>query len=145
MTDKKFVFVVYAPFLVSCLWIYMAFQINDHEEFFPWKRSLTAIEETLERRGLLGDASVGILVHLMIFLSSETKVRVAANFFYVLYKLQLWYHGPLALLRMQDTDLFQRDIVQRNANIVLLLAVVNSLGALLLYVDGRGHEKQKKH
>jgi hypothetical protein len=59
----------------------MAFH-QENKALFPYTRDLTEFEVTMDRRGLLGDAAIGLLTHLMIFLSSETKVQVAAKIFY---------------------------------------------------------------
>ena len=72
---------IYAPLFLSCLGVYMAFH-QENKALFPYTRDLTEFEVAMDRRGLLGDAAIGLLTHLLIFLSSETKVQVAAKIFY---------------------------------------------------------------
>lgn len=125
--------IIYGPVLFSVVSIHMGlFHINSTGGFFPWNRPLSPFEELLERRGLLGDAAVGIMTHIVVYLSSETKVRASAKALYSLYLLQLRYIAPLSLLNIHDDELLDNEIIQRNANAVLMLAIINLIGAIIL-------------
>ena len=94
---------------------------------------LTELEEGLERRGLLSDAAVGLLAHLVVWLSSEPPVRVTAKAFYAMFLVNLWYAGPRALLAMNGAEQIVRiDQVERNQYVILYYAWLNVAGSLLL-------------
>ena len=94
--------VIYGPVIISLAKIYLAF---NHGPGMPFIRGqLTELDEGLERRGLLGDAAVGLLAHLVVWLSSEPPVRVAAKHFYAVYLFILRLVGPRALLAMNGAE-----------------------------------------
>ena len=127
--------VIYGPVIISLAKIYLA--INLCGPGMPFIRGqLTELDEGLERRGLLGDAAVGLLAHLVVWLSSEPPVRVAAKAFYAVYLVNLWYAGPHALLAMNGAKQIVRiDQVERNQYVVLFFACLNAAGAFLLRND----------
>ena len=97
---------------------------------------LTELEEGLERRGLLSDAAVGLLAHLVVWLSSKLPVRNTAKIFYAWYLVNLWYAGPRALLCMNGAEQIARiDQVERNQYVILFFACLNAAGAFLLRND----------
>lgn len=146
--------IVYSPLLFGFMGIYMAIHMNDAR--FPWNRELTAFEQGLERRGLLGDASVCILTYIVVLVSSETTVRTVTKIFYSIYLINLWYNGPQALLRLvkeasdNDGELVDDDFlnigqVESNAATILFVSAVNMFGALLLYfMSDEYNNKAKK-
>ena len=94
--------VIYGPVIISLAKIYLAF--NLYGPGMPFIRGqLTELDEGLERRGLLGDAAVGLLAHLVVWLSSESPVRVAAKHFYAVYLFVLRLVGPRALLARNES------------------------------------------
>ena len=127
--------VIYGPVIISLAKIYLAF--NLYGPGMPFIRGqLTELDEGLERRGLLGDAAVGLLAHLVVWLSSEPPVRAAAKAFYAVYLVNLWYAGPRALLAMKGAEQIVRiDQVERNQYVVLFFACLNAAGAFLLRND----------
>ena len=127
--------VIYGPVIISLAKIYLAF--NLYGPGMPFIRGqLTELDEGLERRGLLGDAAVGLLAHLVVWLSSEPPVRVTAKAFYAVYLVNLWYAGPRALLCMNGAEQIVRiDQVERNQYVVLFFACLNAAGAFLLRND----------
>ena len=127
--------VIYAPVAFAIAEIYLA--INLYGPGMPFIRGqLTELDEGLERRGLLGDAAVGLLAHLVVWLSSEPPVRVTAKAFYAVYLVNLWYAGPRALLCMNGAEQIVRiDQVERNQYVVLFFACLNAAGAFLLRND----------
>ena len=127
--------VIYGPVIISLAKIYLAF--NLYGPGMPFIRGqLTELDEGLERRGLLGDAAVGLLAHLVVWLSSEPPVRVTAKLFYALFLVNLWYAGPRALLAMNGAEQVVRiDQVERNQYVVLFFACLNAAGAFLLRND----------
>ena len=127
--------VIYGPVIISLAKIYLAF--NLYGPGMPFIRGqLTELDEGLERRGLLGDAAVGLLAHLVVWLSSEPPVRASAKAFYAVYLVNLWYAGPRALLAMKGADQIVRiDQVERNQYVVLFFACLNAAGAFLLRND----------
>ena len=124
--------VIYGPVIISLAKIYLAF--NLYGPGMPFIRGqLTELDEGLERRGLLGDAAVGLLAHLVVWLSSEPPVRAAAKAFYALFLVNLWYAGPRALLAMNGAEQIVRiDQVERNQYVILFFAWLNVAGSLLL-------------
>ena len=124
--------VIYGPVIISLAKIYLAF--NLYGPGMPFIRGqLTELDEGLERRGLLGDAAVGLLAHLVVWLSSEPPVRVAAKAFYAVYLVNLWYAGPRALLAMKGAEQVVRiDQVERNQYVIMFFAWLNAAGAFLL-------------
>ena len=127
--------VIYGPLIISLAKIYLA--INLYGPGMPFIRGqLTELDEGLERRGLLGDAAVGLLAHLVVWLSSEPPVRVTAKAFYAMFLVNLWYAGPRALLAMNGAEQIVRiDQVERNQYVVLFFACLNAAGAFLLRND----------
>ena len=127
--------VIYGPVIISLAKIYLAF--NLYGPGMPFIRGqLTELEEGLERRGLLSDAAVGLLAHLVVWLSSEPPVRVTAKAFYAMFLVNLWYAGPRALLAMNGAEQVVRiDQVERNQYVVLFFACLNAAGAFLLRND----------
>ena len=127
--------VIYAPVAFAIAEIYLA--INLYGPGMPFIRGqLTELDEGLERRGLLGDAAVGLLVHLVVWLSSERPVRWFAKQFYAIYLTMLWLVGPRALLAMNGAEQVVRiDQVERNQYAVLFFACLNAVGAFLLRND----------
>ena len=127
--------VIYGPVIISLAKIYLAF--NLYGPGMPFIRGqLTELDEGLERRGLLGDAAVGLLAHLVVWLSSEPPVRAAAKAFYAMFLVNLWYAGPRALLAMNGAEQVVRiDQVERNQYVVLFFACLNAAGAFLLRND----------
>ena len=127
--------VIYGPVIISLAKIYLAF--NLYGPGMPFIRGqLTELDEGLERRGLLSDAAVGLLAHLVVWLSSEPPVRAAAKAFYAMFLVNLWYAGPRALLAMNGAEQVVRiDQVERNQYVVLLFACLNAAGAFLLRND----------
>ena len=127
--------VIYAPVAFAIAEIYLA--INLYGPGMPFIRGqLTELDEGLERRGLLGDAAVGLLVHLVVWLSSERPVRWFAKQFYAIYLTMLWLVGPRALLAMNGAEQVVRiDQVERNQYVVLFFACLNAAGAFLLRND----------
>ena len=127
--------VIYGPVIISLAKIYLAF--NLYGPGMPFIRGqLTELDEGLERRGLLGDAAVGLLAHLVVWLSSEPPVRVTAKAFYAMFLVNLWYAGPRALLAMNGAEQVVRiDQVERNQYVVLFFACLNAAGAFLLRND----------
>ena len=127
--------VIYGPVIISLAKIYLAF--NLYGPGMPFIRGqLTELDEGLERRGLLGDAAVGLLAHLVVWLSSEPPIRVTAKLFYALFLVNLWYAGPRALLAMNGAEQIVRiDQVERNQYVVLFFACLNAAGAFLLRND----------
>ena len=124
---------LYAPVGFAVAEIYLAFKLYDPA--MPFIR-LTELEEGLERRGLLSDAAVGLLAHLVVWLSSEPPVRVTAKAFYAMFLVNLWYAGPRALLAMNGAEQVVRiDQVERNQYVVLFFACLNAAGAFLLRND----------
>ena len=124
--------VIYAPVAFAIAEIYLA--INLYGPGMPFIRGqLTELDEGLEWRGLLGDAAVGLLVHLVVWLSSELPVRNTAKIFYAWYLVNLWYAGPRALLAMNGAEQIVRiDQVERNQYVILYFAWLNVAGSLLL-------------
>jgi len=124
--------VIYAPVAFAIAEIYLAF--NLYGPGMPFIRGqLTELDEGLERRGLLGDAAVGLLTHLVVWLSSERPVRWFVKQFYAGYHFILWTVGPRALLAMNGAEHIVRiDQVERNQNIILFFAWLNVAGSLLL-------------
>ena len=118
--------------IISLAKIYLAF--NLYGPGMPFIRGqLTELDEGLERRGLLGDAAVGLLAHLVVWLSSEPPVRWYVKQFYAGYHFILWTVGPRALLAMNGAEQIVRiDQVERNQNIILFFAWLNVAGSLLL-------------
>ena len=127
--------VIYAPVAFAIAEIYLA--INLYGPGMPFIRGqLTELDEGLERRGLLGDAAVGLLVHLVVWLSSERPVRWFAKQFYAIYLTMLWLVGPRALLAMNGAEQIVRiDQVERNQYVILFFACLNAAGAFLLRSD----------
>ena len=127
--------VIYGPVIISLAKIYLAF--NLYGPGMPFIRGqLTELDEGLERRGLLGDAAVGLLAHLVVWLSSEPPVQAAAKAFYAMFLVNLWYAGPRALLAMNGAEQIVRiDQVERNQYVVLFFACLNAAGAFLLRND----------
>ena len=127
--------VIYGPVIISLAKIYLAF--NLYGPGMPFIRGqLTELDEGLERRGLLSDAAVGLLAHLVVWLSSEPPVRVTAKAFYAMFLVNLWYAGPRALLAMNGAEQVVRiDQVERNQYVVLFFACLNAAGAFLLRND----------
>ena len=127
--------VIYGPVIISLAKIYLAF--NLYGPGMPFIRGqLTELDEGLERRGLLSDAAVGLLAHLVVWLSSEPPVRAGAKAFYAVYLVNLWYAGPRALLAMNGAEQIVRiDQVERNQYVVLFFACLNAAGAFLLRND----------
>ena len=127
--------VIYGPVIISLAKIYLAF--NLYGPGMPFIRGqLTELDEGLERRGLLSDAAVGLLAHLVVWLSSEPPVRAAAKAFYAMFLVNLWYAGPRALLAMNGAEQVVRiDQVERNQYVVLFFACLNAAGAFLLRND----------
>ena len=127
--------VIYGPVIISLAKIYLAF--NLYGPGMPFIRGqLTELDEGLERRGLLSDAAVGLLAHLVVWLSSEPPVRSAAKAFYAMFLVNLWYAGPRALLAMNGAELIVRiDQVERNQYVVLFFVCLNAAGAFLLRND----------
>ena len=127
--------VIYGPVIISLAKIYLAF--NLYGPGMPFIHGqLTELDEGLERRGLLGDAAVGLLAHLVVWLSSEPPVRAAAKAFYAMFLVNLWYAGPRALLAMNGAEQVVRiDQVERNQYVVLFFACLNAAGAFLLRND----------
>ena len=127
--------VIYGPVIISLAKIYLAF--NLYGPGMPFIRGqLTELDEGLERRGLLSDAAVGLLAHLVVWLSSEPPVRAAAKAFYAMFLVNLWYAGPRALLAMNGAEQIVRiDQVERNQYVVLFFACLNAAGAFLLRND----------
>ena len=127
---------LYAPVAFAVAETYLAFKLYDPA--MPFIR-LTELEEGLpglERRGLLSDAAVGLLAHLVVWLSSELPVRNTAKIFYAWYLVNLWYAGPRALLAMNGVEQIVRiDQVERNQYVVLFFACLNAAGAFLLRND----------
>ena len=124
--------VIYGPVIISLAKIYLAF--NLYGPGMPFIRGqLTELDEGLERRGLLGDAAVGLLAHLVVWLSSEPPVRVTAKAFYAMFLVNLWYAGPRALLAMNGAEQVVRiDQVERNQYVIMFFAWLNVAGAFLL-------------
>jgi hypothetical protein len=126
-------FIIYAPGLFALAGIYLAADLYGSSMPF---NNLSPLEEGLERRGLLGDAAVGLLVHLMVFLSTESRVRSSAKFFYALYLLQLLYHGPYTVLQLAESSAMEgrlkTDVIRKNGLVVLAMAASNAVGAFLL-------------
>ena len=121
---------LYAPVAFAVAETYLAFKLYDPA--MPFIR-LTELEEGLERRGLLSDAAVGLLAHLVVWLSSELPVRNTAKIFYAWYLVNLWYAGPRALLAMNGAEQIVRiDQVERNQYVILYFAWLNVAGSLLL-------------
>ena len=128
---------LYAPVVFAVGEIYLAFKLYDPEmpPGMPFIR-LTELEEGLERRGLLSDAAVGLLAHLVVWLSSEPPVRAAAKHFYAVYLFILRLVGPRALLAMNGAEQVVRiDQVERNQYAILFFACLNAAGAFLLRND----------
>ena len=127
--------VIYGPVIISLAKIYLAF--NLYGPGMPFIRGqLTELDEGLERRGLLSDGAVGLLAHLVVWLSSEPPVRAAAKAFYAMFLVNLWYAGPRALLAMNGAEQIVRiDQVERNQYVVLFFACLNAAGAFLLRND----------
>ena len=127
--------VIYGPVIISLAKIYLAF--NLYGPGMPFIRGqLTELDEGLERRGLLSDAAVGLLAHLVVWLSSEPPVQAAAKAFYAMFLVNLWYAGPRALLAMNGAEQIVRiDQVERNQYVVLFFACLNAAGAFLLRND----------
>ena len=127
--------VIYGPVIISLAKIYLAF--NLYGPGMPFIRGqLTDLDEGLERRGLLSDAAVGLLAHLVVWLSSEPPIRVTAKLFYAWFLVNLWYAGPRALLAMNGAEQIVRiDQVERNQYAVLFFACLNAAGAFLLRND----------
>ena len=127
--------VIYGPVIISLAKTYLAF--NLYGPGMPFIRGqLTELDEGLERRGLLSDAAVGLLAHLVVWLSSEPPVRAAAKAFYAMFLVNLWYAGPRALLAMNGAEQVVRiDQVERNQYVVLFFACLNAAGAFLLRND----------
>ena len=127
--------VIYGPVIISLAKIYLAF--NLYGPGMPFIRGqLTELEEGLERRGLLSDAAVGLLAHLVVWLISESPVRAAAKAFYAMFLVNLWYAGPRALLAMNGAEQIVRiDQVERNQYVILFFACLNAAGAFLLRND----------
>ena len=127
--------VIYGPAFISLAKIYLA--INLYGPGMPFIRGqLTELDEGLERRGLLSDAAVGLLAHLVVWLSSESPVRAAAKAFNAMFLVNLWYAGPRALLAMNGAEQIVRiDQVERNQYVVLFFACLNAAGAFLLRND----------
>ena len=124
---------LYAPVAFAVAETYLAFKLYDPA--MPFIR-LTELEEGLERRGLLSDAAVGLLAHLVVWLSSESPVRAAAKAFYAVFLVNLWYAGPRALLAINGAEQIVRiDQVERNQYVVLFFACLNAAGAFLLRND----------
>ena len=95
--------VIYGPVIISLAKIYLAF--NLYGPGMPFIRGqLTELDEGLERRGLLGDAAVGLLAHLVVWRSSEYPVRALAKGFYGVYLIVLLLVGPATLLHWSRTD-----------------------------------------
>ena len=116
---------LYAPVAFAVAETYLAFKLYDPA--MPFIR-LTELEEGLERRGLLSDAAVGLLAHLVVWLSSEPPVRVTAKAFYAMFLVNLWYAGPRALLAMNGAEQVVRiDQVERNQYVVLFFACLNAM------------------
>ena len=133
---------LYAPVAFAVAEIYLAFHL--YGPGMPFVR-LTRLEEGLERRGLLGDAAVGLLAHLVVWRSSEYPVRALAKGFYGVYLIVLLLVGPATLLRWSITDpdeaaeTIRVAQVQRNAFALFCLALVNFLGIYLgLIPEPRG-------
>ena len=124
---------LYAPVAFAVAETYLAFKLYDPA--MPFIR-LTELEEGLERRGLLSDAAVGLLAHLVVWLSSERPVRWFVKQFYAGYHFILWTVGPRALLAMNGAEQIVRiDQVERNQYVILFFACLNAAGAFLLRSD----------
>ena len=124
---------LYAPLALPIIETYLAFELYGPgmPPGMPFIR-LTELEEGLERRGLLGDAAVGLLAHLVVWLSSELPVRNTAKIFYAWYLVNLWYAGPRALLAMNGAEQIVRiDQVERNQYVILFFACLNAMPIIL--------------
>ena len=134
---------IYAPVVFAVAEIYLSF--NLYGPGMPFVRlTLTVLEEGLERRGLLGDAAVGLLAHVVVWRSSEYPVRALAKGFYGVYLIVLLLVGPATLLHWSRTDpdeaaqIIRVEQVQRNSFALLCLSIVNFLGYLRLIPEPRG-------
>ena len=135
--------VIYGPVIISLAKIYLAF--NLYGPGMPFIRGqLTELDEGLERRGLLGDAAVGLLAHLVVWRSSEYPVKALAKGFYGVYLIVLLLVGPATLLHWSRTDpdeaaqIIRVEQVQRNSFALICLSIVNFLGYLRLIPEPRG-------
>ena len=133
--------VIYGPVIISLAKIYLAF--NLYGPGMPFIRGqLTELDEGLERRGLLGDAAVGLLAHLVVLLSSEPYVRAAAKAFYAVYLFVLWWVGPRTLLVMNGAEQIVRIYqVERNQYVISFFAYLNAAGSLLLEHDSAKRDR----
>ena len=122
---------LYAPVAFAVAEVLLAF--NLYGPGMPFIRGqLTELDEGLERRGLLGDAAVGLLAHLVVLLSSEPYVRAAAKAFYAVYLFILWWVGPRTLLVMNGAEQIVRiDQVERNQYVILFFACLNAMPIIL--------------
>ena len=141
MNQILIMLLIYAPVAFAVAEIYLS--LNLYGPGMPFVR-LTRLEEGLERRGLLGDAAVGLLAHLVVWRSSEYPVRALAKGFYGVYLIVLLLVGPATLLLWSRTDpdeaaqIIRVEQVQRNGFALFCLALVNFLGYLRLIPEPRG-------
>ena len=134
MNQILIMLLIYAPVAFAIAEVYLAFDV--YGPGMPFVR-LTRLEEGLERRGLLGDAAVGLLAHLVVWRSSEYPVKALAKGFYGVYLIVLLLVGPATLLHWSRTDpdeaaqIIRVEQVQRNSFALFCLAFVNFLGIYL--------------
>lgn len=135
--------VIWAPGFVSLLGLYAAFtpkkEIDPNDPLIPLKRNLSALERGLERRAKFGDAVVGILAHSIVYLSSERMVRCVAKAGYAFYLSAVLYLAPVALRKLVkveegENSVKDNDVVKRDIYILSGAALLNFVGAALLYV-----------
>ena len=134
MNQILMLLLIYAPVAFAIAEIYLSLDL--YGPGMPFVR-LTRLEEGLERRGLLGDATVALLAHLVVWRSSEYEVRVLAKGFYGVYLVVLLLVGPGTLLHWSRTDpdeaaqFIRVGQVERNSFALFCLAFVNFLGIYL--------------
>jgi hypothetical protein len=142
--------IVYLPVLLAVVVLHLAFTFHDEfvlpSDALPWTDRPTGPEVVLEKRGLLGDACVALLGHMVVYLSGEAPVRVAAKLSCAAHMALLTYFGPFTVAAYartaQGSARFNAAVADTNFWICAGCTVVNLVGAGILYADDR-HKVKK--
>ena len=126
-------------------------QVNsDDDPLIPLKRDWETFEWALERRGLFADAAVGLLAHVIIYLSSETQVRFVTKLMYGIFMAGISYFGPITMMRIARSDdegagtFLKAEVAEKNFYIVASVAALNFAGAAMLFPETSSPAKKEK-
>ena len=126
-------------------------QVNsDDDPLIPLKRDWETFEWALERRGVFADAAVGLLAHVIIYLSSETQVRFVAKLGYGIFMAGISYFGPITMMRIARSDdegagtFLKAEVAEKNFYIVASVAALNFAGAAAMLLSSETNSPAKK-